>query len=71
MLRGVSDQGQARSIADRVEVSLSRPIEVSGRLVAVGASVGTATSVPGETDGEALLARADRAMYEVKQTKPR
>jgi len=57
-------------LAERVIASASAPITVrtaSGeRRVGVGASVGIATSRDAETDGDALFAQADAAVYRAK-----
>jgi predicted signal transduction protein with EAL and GGDEF domain len=44
---------------------LRRPVHVKGVTVAMGASVGIALAEPG-ADAEALLDRADAAMYRAK-----
>ncbi|WP_090251841.1 diguanylate cyclase domain-containing protein [Ectothiorhodospira marina] len=63
------DKGQwhpdPRRLARRAEEQLSLPIQVKGRLVKVGCSVGVATAVPGDKPQD-LLNRADEAMYQVK-----
>jgi diguanylate cyclase (GGDEF)-like protein/PAS domain S-box-containing protein len=52
-------------IANRVSELLRRPVHVKGVTVAMGASVGIALAEPG-ADAEALLDRADAAMYRAK-----
>jgi diguanylate cyclase (GGDEF)-like protein len=54
----------ARARAD-IDAALAEPLDVEGRLVAVGASLGAATSVPGTTAAR-LLDEADARMYETK-----
>jgi diguanylate cyclase (GGDEF)-like protein len=41
------------------------PIELGGEMLGVTLSLGVATRQPGES-GDALVARADRALYEAK-----
>jgi diguanylate cyclase (GGDEF)-like protein len=50
----------------RIEYVLSRPIELDGEPVLLGASVGTVTA-DGKADAEELIHRADVAMYTAKQ----
>lgn len=53
------------AIGDRLVVALGQPVDIEDELVSVGASIGIATEVPG--DGvDALLRRADEAMYRAK-----
>jgi diguanylate cyclase (GGDEF)-like protein len=56
----------AATVAERVRARLVEPFSVEGRTVMVGASVGLAFGHPGE-DAEALLRRADTAMYAAKR----
>jgi diguanylate cyclase (GGDEF)-like protein len=58
------------SILDRVLAALSRPVPLPGEAVTVGASIGTATSTPGE-EPEDPLRRADLAMYRAKRSASR
>lgn len=64
------DVGDPRSdgleLAQRVRRALQEPFEVGGRSVHVSASIGVASVEANET-AEALLARADQAMYQAKQ----
>ena len=72
LLQGVADRDEADFIAARVDAALSQPVQVGGRRLLLRASVGVAMPAPGEVvDGEALLIRADHAMYEVKRNRPR
>ena len=59
----VDGEVMASLIADRLQAVLADPFMVGGMLLTVGASVGFALPAPGETDAEALLVRADHAMY--------
>ncbi|MCW2606931.1 MAG: hypothetical protein JWO60_1624 [Frankiales bacterium] len=67
LVEGVTDEG-LDPLAHRLETSLREPFaaEPSTR---VGVSIGTATSTAGESDPAALLARADRLMYDVKRAR--
>ncbi len=58
---------QAAALAARILVALhDTPVEFSGNTVVVGASIGIAAAVPGETT-ETLLRNADLAMYQAKR----
>ena len=56
---------EVQSIKHRITDAVSRPVPVSGDLVAVGTSSGTAQAA-GDVDPEELINRADHAMYEAK-----
>ncbi len=58
--------GAVSVVAERVRTRLGEPFSVEGRTVMVGASVGLAFGGRGE-DAEALLRRADTAMYAAKR----
>jgi diguanylate cyclase (GGDEF)-like protein/PAS domain S-box-containing protein len=53
-------------IAGRIVESLGEPFALPDHEVAIGASVGIAVSTGGAVDAEALLERADRALYRAK-----
>ncbi len=62
-----ASQETVSGIAVRVVELLSRPYVVDGAVANVGASVGAALALAGdEIDAEALLHRADLAMYQAK-----
>ena len=61
-----ADEAVARTTAERILAALGEPLEVDGRLVDVGATVGVALAGP-HVQGEQVLRNADRAMYRAKQ----
>lgn len=62
----VDSYASLEAIVRRLMTALARPVEVRGVAVTVGASVGIATQVPGETATE-MIRRADEAVYEAKR----
>jgi diguanylate cyclase (GGDEF)-like protein/PAS domain S-box-containing protein len=66
LLEGVSSERHALIVADRIVEAASRPVLLDGTEVYVRASVGVALSEP-DVDVDALLRRADVAMYEAKR----
>ena len=58
---------QAGRVAQRVLDALVRPFRLSGREVAIGASVGIALTDQGDTKADRLVADADAAMYRAKR----
>ncbi len=68
VLPGLAGEAELAELVGRLETSLRGPIEVDGRTVRVGASIGSALVGPGTcATGSELLARADAAMYRVKR----
>jgi diguanylate cyclase (GGDEF)-like protein/PAS domain S-box-containing protein len=63
LLPGAGSEAAERA-AERFRAALAEPIEVDGRRLAVGASIGVVAGTGG--DPEALLREADEAMYRVK-----
>jgi diguanylate cyclase (GGDEF)-like protein len=53
-------------LASRIITSLCAPYVMNGHMLEIGASVGIAVSRDGPEDSEALLARADAALYQQK-----
>jgi GGDEF domain-containing protein len=53
-------------IKQRIIDALSRPIPISGELVIIGGSTGTAFATGTEVDPEELITRADHEMYAAK-----
>ncbi|WP_205745788.1 putative bifunctional diguanylate cyclase/phosphodiesterase [Egibacter rhizosphaerae] len=70
LLEGLADAADARRIADRVAEVLARPMELDGVSVRCRASVGLAFLRPEDRDVEAMLRRADLAMYQAKAAGP-
>ena len=67
-LSGDSALGRASRAARRIGLNLTEPISWNGRDLTVGASIGIAASGPGEAiRTDALLQRADVALYDVKR----
>lgn len=68
LLEGLTDVGDAVRVAERIVKALEEPIELDGRQVVVGASVGIALTEDA-VDGRpnTLLRNADVAMYEAKR----
>ena len=56
------------ALVPRVEEALSAPLEVHGRRLSVGVSIGVATSRQGEVEPQRLLSQADARMYDAKRS---
>lgn len=56
----------AASIASRILDAINAPYDVSGHKLTIGTSIGIALSDNQQIDGEALLSRADLALYRAK-----
>ncbi len=66
LLRNVVDASAANHVVDRLLDALRTPFLVDGAEVRLGISIGVALAAPGAT-ADALLARADEALYAVKR----
>jgi diguanylate cyclase (GGDEF)-like protein len=66
LLRNVPDAAAARHVADRILAAARDPFPVEDDQAKIGLSVGIALSEPG-IGADALLERADDALYEVKR----
>jgi diguanylate cyclase (GGDEF)-like protein/PAS domain S-box-containing protein len=67
LLEDLDDASQAVTVADRLLAAIDRPLEVAGVERRIGASIGIALNSDELVDAPALLAAADRAMYEAKR----
>jgi diguanylate cyclase (GGDEF)-like protein len=67
ILEGLRDQADAKELASKLVKSLGQPVALAGELREITVSIGIAMSFGGETDGVAVLARADAALYEAKR----
>jgi PAS domain S-box-containing protein len=63
-VRGAVD---ATRVADRIQLALTRPFQVSGRDVFATASIGIAVSSSGYAEPEEMVRDADTAMYRAKE----
>jgi diguanylate cyclase (GGDEF)-like protein/PAS domain S-box-containing protein len=61
-----ADGDGSRLIAEQLCAALDEPMELSGRPVAVSASIGIAVATDAGADADELLGYADAAMYEAK-----
>jgi len=68
ILEGAADQAIASQTADALLKQLNEPMEVNGRMVWVGASVGVAVFPDDANDMESLCIAADLRMYNQKST---
>ena len=66
VLQGLDEIAQAVAIAEKLRVAGQQPIPWEGGRVEVSLSIGVALAIPGE-NVDALIARADQAMYVAKQ----
>jgi len=63
-----ADQASAAALSERIVNTVRQPVALStGQTVRIGVSVGLATHIDGVPSAAALLARADRALYEAKR----
>jgi diguanylate cyclase (GGDEF)-like protein len=63
---GPGEQHEFAAVADRIQHAIQSPFVIEGRPITVGASIGIALPVPGIESAEALIHRADLAMYDAK-----
>jgi diguanylate cyclase (GGDEF)-like protein len=65
----VSRPAVAEAFASKLIAAIGAPMEIAGRRIELGASVGIALALSTAESAEDLLARADRAMYRAKETR--
>jgi diguanylate cyclase (GGDEF)-like protein len=70
LLSGGSGQPQPQEVAARIRASVGRPIDVGGRWVRVGITVGWSQADRHDTDPMVLLQRADARLYAAKAARP-
>jgi len=66
VLHGVQNLQNAVAIAEKLRLSAAEPIPIPGGTIRTTVSIGVTVARPGEKT-EALIARADEAMYRAKQ----
>jgi diguanylate cyclase (GGDEF)-like protein len=66
LLENIQHPTDAVAIAQRIVDAISNPVALPDAQAIVGVSVGVAMSVPDDTMPDALVSRADAAMYESK-----
>jgi diguanylate cyclase (GGDEF)-like protein len=67
VVREVNDEG-IQTIAEKVLATISEPVNVNGREFQLSASIGISVFPTHGATYDELLAAADRAMYQVKET---
>ncbi|WP_395727628.1 diguanylate cyclase domain-containing protein [Nakamurella sp.] len=70
LLAGGSGQPQPEEVAARIRAAVARPVEIPGRSVRVGITVGWSQADRRDTDPMALLQRADARLYAAKAARP-
>ena len=60
--------GAAEALASKIIAAIKEPVDVAGWHIELGASVGIAMALPVAETAEEMLSRADRAMYQAKET---
>jgi diguanylate cyclase (GGDEF)-like protein len=68
LLAGFETDDEVIAVADRVLDQMSRPFDLTGQDVFIGASVGISMSTPASADADAFIRDADLAMYHAKRT---
>ena len=63
---GVRDAGDAEALADRIRQRLIKPLEVAGRPVSIGVSIGLDVTASRTDHPEQLIQHADLALYRAK-----
>ncbi|HEY0150163.1 MAG TPA: EAL domain-containing protein [Allosphingosinicella sp.] len=66
ILPGVDEEARLEGIAGRLIAQVSRPYEVDGHKVEIGASVGIAIAQPGKAYASGLIRDSDLALYAAK-----
>lgn len=67
VLNSLEHGREAETVAQRLELALTQPVDIGGTLVPVGCSVGIAVFPEAGATHDALLQAADREMYRVKR----
>jgi len=67
--RHVTSPDAATVLASKIIDAIRKPMEVAGHHLELGASVGIAMATPKAETAAQLLSRADRAMYQAKETR--
>ena len=67
VLVGIADPSKAEQIAEAIIAEVSQPIDIGGPNVCIGASIGIAFATGQGDSPEALMRRADAAMYCAKR----
>jgi diguanylate cyclase (GGDEF)-like protein len=70
LLAGGSGQPRPDEVAARIRAAVARPVEIPGRSVRVGITVGWSQADRRDTDPMALLQRADARLYAAKAARP-
>jgi diguanylate cyclase (GGDEF)-like protein/PAS domain S-box-containing protein len=67
ILLEATDEVTASRVARRLLETLSQPIEIAGRSLRLGASIGVVSRLPAGADSEGVIRDADLAMYAAKE----
>ena len=67
LLLGRANEASAVTAAERMLAALAEPIDIAGRSLRLGASIGIVAHDGGPTESEALIRDADLAMYAAKE----
>lgn len=68
VLKDVDGPHEVDGLAERVIAALGKPIEIDGMIVEIGVGIGAAMVLHETITADALLRRADVALYEAKMT---
>jgi diguanylate cyclase (GGDEF)-like protein len=66
LLEDVETEAQATEVAERLRAAIEQPVEIAGTLLTPRASIGVAWGDGDVESAEALIQRADKAMYAAK-----
>jgi diguanylate cyclase (GGDEF)-like protein/PAS domain S-box-containing protein len=66
LLEEVSGEEEVVVVVDRILTAVRAPLEVAGRAVTIGLSIGVELSTPADQRADELLRRADLALYHAK-----
>lgn len=67
ILESLRDAAEAETVARKIIAAMRPPLAFAGRSIAFSTTIGIAVRRDGETDGDALLKRADDALYAAKR----
>jgi diguanylate cyclase (GGDEF)-like protein len=67
VLQDIEQADAVTAMAQRIRISLAQPLMIDGQPIRIGASIGMASYPADGTTADALLARADQMMYDIKR----